>query len=83
VAQKAITQMSSTSYYATPSYTEVNLGASWKPLPRVTVNLNVNNLLDQTYWRWSDVRGLADSSTVKDAYTAPGRNLQASVRYDF
>jgi hemoglobin/transferrin/lactoferrin receptor protein len=69
--------------FASPSYTTADLGLSWKPLANLTLTANLNNVFDATYWRWSDVRGLADNSTVQDAYSAPGRNLQASVRYDF
>lgn len=72
-----------TAPFTPPSYTVFDLGASWQPLPRLTLVANLNNVFDKTYWRWSDVRGVADSSTVKDAYTAPGRNFQVSLRYDF
>ncbi len=69
--------------FAPPSYTVLDIGATWKPLPPLTLSLNLHNALDETYWRWSDVRGLPDNSAVKDAYTAPGRSLQVSMRYDF
>ena len=69
--------------FAPPSYTVLDIGATWQPLPPLTLTLNLHNALDQTYWRWSDVRGLPDNSTVKNAYTAPGRSLQVSMRYDF
>jgi hemoglobin/transferrin/lactoferrin receptor protein len=49
----------------------------------VTLNANLNNVFNARYWRWSDVSGLAASSTVAEAYTAPGRNAQVSLRYDF
>ncbi len=81
--QKQASRISNATYYATPSYTVLDLGASWKPLPNLTLVANLNNVFNQTYWRWSDVRGIAASSTVLDAYTAPGRNLQVSARYDF
>ncbi|MDE1007630.1 MAG: TonB-dependent receptor, partial [Paraburkholderia fungorum] len=45
--------------------------------------LGVFNLFDRKYWNWSDVRGIADSSPVKDAYTAPGRNVSVSMKMDF
>lgn len=73
----------STAPFAPPSYTVLDIGATWKPLPPLTLNVNLNNALDKTYWRWSDVRGLPDNSTVKDAYTAPGRGVQVSMRYDY
>ena len=69
--------------FAPAAYTVLDLGLYWKPMRSLTLNANVNNVLDTKYWRWSDVSGLADNSTVKDAYTAPGRNVQVSVRYDF
>ena len=69
--------------FAPGAYTVLDLGASWKPLPSLTIVANLNNVFDTTYWRWSDVRGLADNTPIKDAYTAPGRNLQVSARYDF
>lgn len=72
-----------TAQFAPESYTVLDLGFYWKPMRNLTVNANLNNALDTKYWRWSDVAGLAASSTVKDAYTAPGRNMQVSVRYDF
>ena len=73
----------SSAQFAPSSYSVLDLGLFWKPMRNLTVNANLNNVFDRKYWRWSDVRGLFDSSTVKDAYTAPGRNAQISVRYDF
>lgn len=72
-----------TAQFTPESYTVLDLGAYWKPINNVTVSANLNNVFDTKYWRWSDVRGLADDSPVKDAYTAPERNVQVSVRYDF
>nr|WP_315490031.1 TonB-dependent hemoglobin/transferrin/lactoferrin family receptor [uncultured Rhodoferax sp.] len=69
--------------FAPPASTVLDLGVHWKPVRNLTLTANINNALDAKYWRWSDASGLADNSTIKDAYTAPGRNLQASVRYDF
>lgn len=69
--------------FAPPSYTVLDLGFYWKPMRDVTLNANLNNVFDTKYWRWSDASGLAAASTVTDAYTAPGRNLQVSLRYDF
>jgi hemoglobin/transferrin/lactoferrin receptor protein len=49
----------------------------------VVAYLGVFNLFDRKYWNWSDVRGIADSSPIKDAYTAPGRNVSVSMKVDF
>lgn len=69
--------------FAPAGYTVLDLSARWQPSPGWTLIANLSNVTDATYWRWSDVRGLADTSTVKDAYTAPGRHLQLALRHDF
>jgi len=69
--------------FAPEGYTVLDLSARWQPSPRWTLIANLNNVTDATYWRWSDVRGVPDTSTVKDAFTAPGRHLQLALRHDF
>ena len=82
-AGKDASRIAAAAPFASPSFTALDLGVYWKPMAKLTLHTNLNNVLDAKYWRWSDVSGLADSSVVKDAYTAPGRNVQVSVRYDF
>lgn len=50
---------------------------------RFTLRAGVFNILDTKYAWWSDVRGLSDTSTVKDAYTQPGRNASVSLSVRF
>lgn len=69
--------------FAPGGYTVLDLGLRWQAAPGWALTAQLNNATDATYWRWSDVRGLADTSTVKDAYTAPGRHLQVALRHDF
>lgn len=61
----------------------LDLTAHWRITEAITLRGGVFNLFDQTYALWSDVRGLADTSTVKDAYTRPGRNASASISFRF
>ncbi|WP_336961522.1 TonB-dependent hemoglobin/transferrin/lactoferrin family receptor [Sphingobium aquiterrae] len=49
----------------------------------VTLRAGLFNLLDKKYAWWSDVRGLAATSTVTDAYTQPGRNASVSLTARF
>lgn len=49
----------------------------------ITLRGGLFNLFDEKYALWSDVRGLADSSAAKDAYTRPGRNASASISFRF
>ncbi|QPF71968.1 TonB-dependent hemoglobin/transferrin/lactoferrin family receptor [Roseateles sp. DAIF2] len=53
------------------------IGKQW------TINAGISNLGDVKYWQWSDVRGIAPTAIALDAYTQPGRNFSASVRYQF
>ena len=48
-------------------------------LTKLTTGTGAFNVLDETYGWWSDVRGLSAASTVKDAYTQPGRNFGVSL----
>lgn len=69
--------------FAPPAYTVLNLSAYWKLDDRFSITARLDNALDRKYWRWSDVRGLADTSAIKDAYTSAGRQLQLSAQYSF
>ena len=69
--------------FAPGSYTVLDLQARWQPAPHWTLLAQWHNALDATYTPWADVRGLAATSAVIDAYTAPGRHLQLALRHDF
>lgn len=49
----------------------------------LTLRAGVFNLLDRKYAWWSDIRGLAATSAVADAYTQPGRNASVSLTARF
>jgi len=66
-----------------PSFTVADLTAWWAATDTVTLRAGVFNLTDETYWWWSDARGLADNSTVKDGYSQPGRNYSVSLALKF
>ena len=61
----------------------LDLTAWWNLSDRVTARAGVFNVFDETYGWWSDIRGLSNTSAVKDAYTQPGRNfgLSLALRY--
>lgn len=54
---------------------------------RVTGNIKIRagifNVTDKKYALWSDVRGLAATSTITDAFTQPGRNASISLSASF
>jgi hemoglobin/transferrin/lactoferrin receptor protein len=69
--------------FVPPAFTVLDLGASWRMTRDLTLIANLNNVLDARFWQWSDVRGLPAATPVRDAFTAPGRNFQVSLRHDF
>lgn len=72
--------------YAPSKYDVVDAGGSYRLSPTWTLAGYVTNLFDKKYWRWSDVQGAAGNAAglaVVDAFTAPGRAVQVSLRADF
>ncbi|MFN4358109.1 TonB-dependent hemoglobin/transferrin/lactoferrin family receptor [Sphingopyxis alaskensis] len=49
----------------------------------LSLRAGVFNILDKKYSWWSDVRGVASTSAITDAYTQPGRNASASLSFRF
>lgn len=50
---------------------------------RFTLRAGIFNLLDKAYIEYADVRGLAPTSTITDAFTQPGRNASVSLSVQF
>lgn len=65
--------------YLGDSFTILDLTAYWNVTERATLRAGAFNVFDETYGWWSDVRGLGATSTVKEAYTQPGRNFGVSL----
>ncbi|WP_395945064.1 TonB-dependent hemoglobin/transferrin/lactoferrin family receptor [Brevundimonas sp.] len=65
--------------YLGDSFTLLDVTAYWNVTERATLRAGAFNVLDEKYGWWSDVRGLTATSTVKDAYTQPGRNFGVSL----
>jgi hemoglobin/transferrin/lactoferrin receptor protein len=77
------TQTGSDYCWMPKAFTVLDLTAYWNLTDSVTLRGGVFNLTGQTYAWWSDVRGLADNATVKDAYTQPDRNYSVSLAVKF
>jgi hemoglobin/transferrin/lactoferrin receptor protein len=80
---KPASRVSAATPFLTPAYTVLDLAAGWQINPTWSLQARIDNATDRKYWRWSDARGLAASSTTLDAFTAPGRQfglvLQATL----
>lgn len=85
-AQKAVeatTGICTGACYRPGAFTILDATAFVRLTDGMTLRAGVFNLFDRKYAWWNDVRGLADSSTIKDAYTQPGRNGSVSISYRF
>jgi len=65
--------------YVGEDFALVDVTAWWNVTDRVTARLGAFNLTDAKYGWWSDIRGVAATSTARDAYTQPGRNFGLSL----
>lgn len=69
--------------FATPAYTTLDLNATWRIRPDLRLSGTIRNVTDRKHWEWTNVRGVAASSTVLDAFTSPGRSLSVALVKDF
>lgn len=77
------TGVCTTACYRPDAFTIVDLTGFVRITDALTLRAGVFNLFDVTYAYWNDVRGLAASSTITDAYTQPGRNGSVSISFRF
>jgi hemoglobin/transferrin/lactoferrin receptor protein len=61
----------------------VDLRGGYNISKNVALFAGIHNLFNRQYWNWSDVRGLAGNTTVADAYTAPGRNFNVGLKFQY
>jgi hemoglobin/transferrin/lactoferrin receptor protein len=71
------------SCFTPDGFTILDLTAYWNITDDATLRVGVFNVFDEKYTWWGDVRGVASTSAVVDAYTQPGRNASASFVYRF
>jgi hemoglobin/transferrin/lactoferrin receptor protein len=67
--------------FAAPGYEVFDLTAYLELTRRLALHAGLFNLLDETYWEWADVRGVAATSPARDRYTSPGFAAAASLRW--
>lgn len=74
---------SSVDLFTPGSFVTVDALATLVPLRNVRIDLGIFNLLDETYWRWSAVRGRPEDDPMIGALSAPGRYGSVSVHLAF
>jgi hemoglobin/transferrin/lactoferrin receptor protein len=65
------------------AFTILDLTAFVQATETLVLRAGLFNVFDERYAYWSDVRGLAASSPVTDAYTRPRRNFAVSGSFRF
>ncbi len=49
----------------------------------ISVRFAINNLFDEQYWNWSEVRGLSTTDPLLPGLAASGRYFSAGVQWDW
>ncbi len=80
---KRRSDMSKQTDFAPPAAFVMDLRGGYNISKNVALFAGIHNLFNRQYWNWSDVRGLADNSTVKNAYTAPGRSFNVGLKFQY
>jgi hemoglobin/transferrin/lactoferrin receptor protein len=66
--------------FRAPGYATLDLLADWQLGPHVKLSAGVFNLADRRYWEWGNLGGvLANNVPAADFFTAPGRNVGATL----
>ncbi len=86
----AVTQVDDTTdqgeFFRPPSWFTLDLTAWWKPTDTTTISAGVNNIFDEKYYVWSNIRrggGHLGGNAVDDRSTAPGTNFFLSLTQTF
>jgi hemoglobin/transferrin/lactoferrin receptor protein len=62
-----------------PGHTVLDLYATQRLSSRTTIRAGLMNLTDQTYWNWSDVRGLSPDDPALPVLAQAGRSFTISL----
>lgn len=74
----------STSYFAVPSYTVLDLATYWNVTKNVTINAGIFNLTNKKYWDYATSRSLTPTqTTLIDRSAQPGRNFAINASITF
>jgi hemoglobin/transferrin/lactoferrin receptor protein len=69
--------------FEAPGYAVFDLFVSQRWGSHLLLRAGVENLLDRTYWRWADVRGLAPDDPLIPVLSQPGRSVSMNLRWNF
>jgi hemoglobin/transferrin/lactoferrin receptor protein len=82
VTRKGAVDTSGGAQFVPDGFAVLDLVGSFQLSERSRVQWGIYNLLDRTYWRWSDVRGLPAGDPTVDLAAQPGINFSISASVD-
>ena len=53
------------------------------PFLKIDIKLAIKNITDKKYWDWIADDGRSSSGAALDLFLEPGKNISASIRYQF
>lgn len=82
--QKDRVDDSAGAWFRPGAYAVSDVSAWWKFSRNAQLTLALNNVFDNKYWLWSDIRQADATHPVGvDFYSQPGRNLSVALQVDF
>lgn len=82
--QKDRVDDSAGAWFRPGAYAVSDVSAWWKISRKAQLTLALNNVFDNKYWLWSDVRQADATHPVGvDFYSQPGRNVSVALQVDF
>jgi len=84
-AAKKNRDMENPDQFGSPAFVVADLSAGYRLHRQATLYAGVRNLFDRKYWAWNDIRGLSLNGDAPnlDAYTAPGRSFNISLKFEY
>jgi hemoglobin/transferrin/lactoferrin receptor protein len=82
-AEGRVAGLCAPSCFRPEGYVILDAAADVRVFDRFILRAGLFNIFDETYIEYADVRGLASTSLIADAFTQPGRNLSVSVSARF
>jgi hemoglobin/transferrin/lactoferrin receptor protein len=83
VAAVSRVDRSAANLFSPPGYSVFDANVWYDVHPNLRLHASVGNLLDHTYWRWANLRGVLANATDLPFYTASGRTLALSLTGDW
>jgi hemoglobin/transferrin/lactoferrin receptor protein len=82
--QKDRVDDSAGAWFRPGAYAVSDVSAWWKISRKAQLTLALNNVFDNKYWLWSDIRQADATHPVGvDFYSQPGRNVSVALQVDF